>query len=180
MVARREGLLSVHATGTCTGARTAYEQAAENCPESPIAVGVDAPLFWVLDGDRRSDVLVRKIVSAAGGSSGTVNHVNSLRGACLVQGVQVARLVHDRWPGALVTEAHPKALLAASEQARDLALQVGRAVKSEHERDAVLAAYSSVALATSEPGWHNLAALESVPYFPGGTRVAYWFPRMRT
>ena len=180
IVALLNSRIAVHAAGTCSGARAAVERAAESIPEMPAAIGVDAPLFWVADGDRNADVFVRKAVCAAGGSSGTVSHVNSLRGACLVQGVQAARLAHERWPSAVITEAHPKALLLAFARAREVHAQIESRVRTEHERDAVIAAYSGLALASSEPGWHDLVTLDREPYFPGGRRVTYWFPKVRT
>lgn len=169
--------LALIASGTCTGARAAFESAARHCPEEPCAFGVDAPLFWVLDGDRQADAYVRKLVCAAGGHGGTVGHVNSLRGACLVQGVQVARLAHAHWPSAAITEAHPKALLLASPEAHAVTTVMEPSLATEHERDAVAAAYAASALAADMPGWLDLVALEEQPFFPGGARVAYWFPR---
>ena len=94
--------------GVCTGARAAVEAAAKHLHVDPLAVGIDAPLFWSASGDRRADSIVRKLVCKAGGRGGTVSHVNSLQGACLVEGAIAARLVRDRWPVAQITEAHPR------------------------------------------------------------------------
>jgi hypothetical protein len=170
--------LSLVASGTCSGAPAALLAARIATSIAPIAFGTDAPLFWVQAGDRKADETVRKMVCDAGGKSGTVSHVNSLRGACLVQGVLVTRLAAELWPSAMITEAHPKALLAVSLAAKDFA---SRTVwPTEHERDAALAAYTAFALATQTDGWHDLAATEQSPFFPGGARVAYWFPKSRT
>jgi len=42
---------------------------------------------------------------------GTVQAVNSLRGACLVQGILTAILLRQRVPEIHVSESHPKAVL---------------------------------------------------------------------
>jgi len=175
-----KGIFSVYAADTCTGARAAVGSAGERCPEAPVAVGIDAPLFWASDGDRNADMFVRRAVCASGGHAGTVSHVNSLRGACLVQGVQAARLARGRWPSSVITEAHPKALLLASSSAREFRRRIEGYVRTGHEYDAAIAAYSGLALANSQPGWHDLVTLDREPFFPGGGRVAYWFPKERT
>ena len=108
-----------------------------------------------------------------------VGHVNSLRGACLVQGIQVLRLAHGMWPQAAITEAHPKALLLASEAAARVAAGFADRVGTEHERDAVLAAYSGFALTVQQAGWLDLVRLDPDPYFPSGCCAAYWFPENR-
>ncbi len=172
--------LSLVASGTCTGALAALSSVQAATTIAPIAFGTDAPLFWTQVGDRKADEKVRKMVCAAGGKSGTVSHVNSLRGACLVQGVLVTNLAAKYWPGAMITEAHPKALLTVSTAARDFARRISQYVGTEHERDAALAAYSAFALVMRTDGWHDLAIKEQNPFFPGGTRVAYWFPESRT
>lgn len=171
---------SLIASGTCDSAPVALSAARAASPTTPVAFGADAPLYWVHSGDRASDKFVRTMVCTAGGSSGTVSHVNSLQGACLVQGILVARLAAAVWPDAAVTEAHPKALLATSSAARDFARVIAGRVNGEHERDAAIAAFSALALAMNLADWHDLAATESNPFFPGGKRVSYWYPRTRT
>lgn len=166
--------------GVCTGADTAINTAAEHVPEPPDAIGIDAPLFWVFRGDRKADAKVRTLVCAAGGSSGTVSHVNSLRGACLVQGALAANISHSKWPSAQITEAHPKALLAVSASARNWLAELNFGSEIEHARDAAIAAYSAYALISKFNGWQNLAALETNPFFPAGVKVDYYFPTART
>ncbi len=172
--------LRLVAGGAVTGAPTALATAAEASGHPPTAIGIDAPLFWVAEGDRNADLQVRTLVCSAGGQSGTVSHVNSLRGACLVQGVLVARLSRERWPEVPVTEAHPKALLRLSAEARAFASRPEVQSIGEHGRDAALGAYAAHAMAAQSQGWHNLVTQEHVPYFPGAFSVAYWFPRQRT
>ena len=77
-------------TGVASNAPEAVRKAGQCAPAAPAGVGIDAPLFWVQEGDRRADSHIRKRVVAAGGQSGTVSSVNSLRGACLVQGILAA------------------------------------------------------------------------------------------
>jgi hypothetical protein len=119
-------------------------------------------------------------VCSAGGQSGTVSHVNSLRGACLVQGVLIARLSRERWPEVPITESHPKALLRLSAQAREFAAGSDLQSIGEHGRDAALGAYAAHAMVAQSEGWHNLVTQERAPFFPGGSNVAYWFPKQRT
>lgn len=177
--ATQQGLRFV-AGGTVTGAPTAFAQASAALLETPVAIGIDAPLFWVPEGDRNADSSVRTLVCKAGGQPGTVSHVNSLRGACLVQGVLIARLSCERWPSARITEAHPKALLRVSAAARCFVSTPELRDVGDHIRDAALGAYAAHALVAPSAGWHDLATQERSPFFPGGTEVAYWFPKHRT
>lgn len=115
------------------------------------------------------------------GRSSTVISVNSLRGACLVQGVLAAKEVKQRWAQAKVTEAHPKALFEISREARkwikDLKLE---SEPSEHIRDAALAAFAAYAYWEKMAGWINLVSQEGgEPFFPSGYTAAYYFPEER-
>ena len=75
----------------------------------PNAIGIDAPLYWV-NGDVER-VVDRKVREALHGKTRrSVNHVNSLRGGCLAQGMMLAHLALRSWPRALITETHPAAL----------------------------------------------------------------------
>jgi predicted nuclease with RNAse H fold len=165
------------ASGTCSNAPNAPAAATRHAPVAPIAVATDAPLFWIESGDRKVDAQVRKMVCAAGGSSGTVSHVNSLRGACLAQGILVTKLAIEAWPNALITEAHPKALLRVSVQAKNFAELQSNRTANDHERDAAIAAYTAWAFATRRDGWQDLSTFEVNPFFPAGKPVGYWFPK---
>ena len=107
--------LSMLATGVVSDAQEAVATVSSRLPPRAhvAAAGIDAPLFWGEAGNRTVDNLIRRAVAERGHShaSGTVQAVNSLRGACLVQGVLLAKLLHDGFPDAVITEAHPKALL---------------------------------------------------------------------
>lgn len=171
-----------HGATSCVGgvashAEEAFQDVTKVIKVPPVAVGIDAPLFWVPTEDRRADREVRKLVRAAGGHSGTVAHVNSLRGACLAQGILIARMVAQLWPETAVTEAHPKALLKVCEAARKFAESRDLSGVMEHTRDAALAAFAAYALAISVDGWHDLALSESSPFFPAGSPAHYWFPQ---
>jgi hypothetical protein len=145
-----------------------------NCPV--VGIGIDAPLFWVPAGDRKADAYVRKRVIAAGGSSGTVSSINSLQGACLAQGILAARAAAATWPEALITEAHPKALLRLHGAAQEFVEKHVPCSTVEHERDAALAAFAAWCAVVKRPEWQNLVRLEEELFFPGGNAVDYWFP----
>jgi len=164
-------------TGIASNTPDAISNAWQNAASAPAGVGIDAPLFWVEKGDRRADSHIRTRVVAAGGHSGTVNSVNSLRGACLVQGILTARRVFDLWPSAIVTEAHPKALLRLWEEAELFVIQNLLQNCTEHERDAALAAVAASAAVNKRPSWCNLVLAEVAPFFPSGQKVSYWFPQ---
>jgi hypothetical protein len=168
------------AAGRCTGvAAVMAEVSAALQNQQPAGVGIDAPLFWVQEADRAADRTVRRLVIGAGGDGRTVMAVNSLQGACLVQGVLVTMRAHKEWPDALITEAHPKALIRVCAAAAAFVNGIPElATPGFHEQDAVLGAYSAHALVTNAVAdWHDLAARETAPYFPGGSAVAYWFPK---
>ena len=75
------------------------------------AAGIDSPLFWRPDGDRVVDQCLRKHIVRMGAHSATVNAVNSMQGACLIQGMMAAMLLRVKYPQLRITESHPKALL---------------------------------------------------------------------
>ena len=86
-----------------------------------LAAGIDAPLFWSEDGDRKVDVCLRTALENAcypkAKSGGTVQAVNSLRGACVVQGPLLAKHLtqlaqtHANFKNLQMTESHPRAVL---------------------------------------------------------------------
>ncbi len=113
----------------------------------PHGVGIDCPLWWSSGqgGGRKADQWIRKEGRI---SSGTVQSANSLQGAVLVQGMMLAMMLRERYPGVPITEAHPKALLHFlglnqskwDEVRKHFNPLEGDAPSSEHERDALLAA----------------------------------------
>ena len=186
--------LTVMATGCVRNATVAVQQALASTPNGAIvaAAGIDAPLFWTSDGKRAVDATVRRELRARGARSpgGTVQQLNSLRGACLVQGIAAALLLRRHDARMLITETHPKALLwhlgvaqrdhaPAAVTASDLRPLMSFNVSpgSEHERDAAISCLASFALHAKSPGWHDLALTEegALHLIPGG--VSYWIPK---
>ncbi len=81
------------------------------------AVGIDAPMWWSTGpkGDRRVDEVLR---TQYGIPYGTIQAVNSLRGAAIAQGALLAKMIQDEFPETKITETHPKALLMAYNEKR--------------------------------------------------------------
>jgi hypothetical protein len=165
------------AGGVTSGASNAIRHAASYLQQPPGAVGIDAPLFWSTKGDRQADRFVRAQIRAVGGHNGMVGHVNSLKGACLVEGLIAAQIAQTLWPNTRITEAHPKALLLISDKAKLFAARPELQGDGHHIRDAALGALASLAMIEQSSGWHDLAALEPERLEPLGTSVAYWFPK---
>jgi predicted nuclease with RNAse H fold len=188
----KTGVARVVTSGRAPNAEVAVDLALGFVPDDELgAVGIDAPLFWTPTGVRRADAIVRSELRARGAISpgGTVQQLNSLRGACLVQGIAAAMLIRRRCPQVPITETHPKALLwhlglatidRPSHEIRiaDLAalLIATGDVTTEHERDALISCVAAVAFQERRAGWRDLAMLEPDPLHivPGG--VAYWMP----
>jgi len=153
------------------------------------AVGIDAPLFWQPQGDRNADQVVRNKVVLLGCNGGTVNAVNSMRGACLVQGMMTGMLLRKQFPDVAITESHPKALLwllnlaTGANPAGAIALanlsqlaEGDTAGASDHERDAVLGAFTAFAMTAALPGWRNLYVDEPNVISPLDPPPGYWLP----
>lgn len=187
-----EAHIALRATGVAHGASHAVEQVLAALPVASTlsAVGIDSPLYWSATGDRVADALVRRSIRALGCATagGTVQHVNSLRGACLVQGVLTAHLLYDAVPGVRITESHPKALLwlmgiasprrlPAAVGLTDLGDHIAFAgsLDSEHERDAALGALAATALLLARDGWRDLRLDEPEAFLPVPD-VGYWMP----
>lgn len=146
-----------------------------------LAAGIDAPLLWSTSGGRRVDAVIRRALSDSGftTSGGTVQHFNSLRGACVVQGVMLAKFLHEAWD-LEVTEAHPKAiehLLRQSGQPSVVKLidDLTHGLVT-HKRDAVLSAIAAWAMHRRLLGWRNLYEEAVYPVQPFDTPVNYWMP----
>ncbi len=141
-----------------------------------VAAGIDAPLFWSRTGSRIADKQVRDAISRAGAphAAGTVQDVNSLRGACLVQGMLAGLELRKRFPFLPITEAHPKALRWL------LPAVAAITAASEHERDAMLAAIAAWATLAHPAGWIDLLQQEIDPYSPLHAPLAYVMPGIAT
>lgn len=156
------------------------------------AAGIDAPLFWTASGNRVADKTVRSDIKKCGApfAEGTVQAVNSLRGACLAQGMMLGVLLRNQWRELSITESHPKAYLwlagSANEnrQPRDIdlaSLPLFRCENSdecdEHVRDAAITTLSAWAMVHHEPGWRDLLLGEQeAPFSPVGEPLGYWMP----
>ncbi len=75
---------------------------------------------------------------------GTVQSVNSLKGAVLVQGILLAMKLREKKPEIAITETHPKAMLHARRQDyADFFAEMGLRAPmpvTEHEKDALVGA----------------------------------------
>ena len=186
--------LTLMAAGNASHAKGAFDAALAAVPDSqdPVAVGIDAPLFWLVDGGRRADSLVRDAIGRAGAPnrSGTVQHFNSLQGSCVIQGMLLAKLLRCRYADLPITEAHPKALLwllgiasndrpAAQVSADSLcSFEKDQFPKelSEHARDAVLGALTAKAMVCQEPGWIDLLSYDDGAIRSVEGPLGYWMP----
>jgi hypothetical protein len=164
------------------------------------AAAIDAPLFWAANGGRSADNTVRKSIKQKGcwTAGGTVQSVNSLRGACLAQGIMVANGLREisQNQNLPITEAHPKAFLwmmgigrnsgLKSESLKEY-LHIDIIVKDTHKkdvRDAAIAAYFAWIMVHPEmqTGWRDLLSEEPEEnkiYYPltqGKKNLYYWFP----
>jgi hypothetical protein len=154
------------------------------------AAGIDSPLFWVADGDRKADKSIRSAMKRLGAINvgGTVQQVNSLRGACLSQGIMAAHLLRRELPEIRITESHPKALLWLLHVARIkrpvVEIGIGHLVDfiesesprlSDHERDAALGAVAALAMINKRSGWRDLYREEKNAFTPVSP-VEYWMP----
>lgn len=146
-----------------------------------LAAGIDAPLYWTRNGSRRTDQCVRDALKEHDHPTpaGTVQQINSLRGACLVQGVLLAKHLHDAYE-LPITETHPKALLYLLRREADSAMTLLSerliAELNDHQRDATLSALAAWAMLAPQPGWRDLYPSEPAPLQPFKTPVAYWMP----
>jgi predicted nuclease with RNAse H fold len=80
----------------------------------PSAIGIDCPLWWTSSksGERQVDLLLRKKYRDHNiGQS--VQSLNSLPGAVLVQGMMLACEARKQWKDVKITETHPRAMLKA-------------------------------------------------------------------
>ena len=175
--------LSIYKTGVASHAKEVIETVSAALPPNArvLAAGIDAPMFWSDIGGRQVDKIVREAITHHGcrTAPGTVQHVNALRGAVLVQGVLLGSYVHQKF-NVPITEAHPTALLQLPGAAIPCRLRaklerLGNE-RSEHERDAVLAAFAAWSMHNRSPGWRNLYCEEPNPILPLETPISYWMP----
>ena len=160
-------VLHVLKTGLVNNAKEAIEAVTETLKTSKgsvVGAGIDAPLFWTESGECDVDKHIRCAIKERGAPSpgGTVQSINSLRGACLVQGVLVAYLLRNNFPEIAITESHPKALLYLLEADLSKYVDCGHYKEyidnHEDERDAILGAITAFAqVPCPQKGYHFLS-----------------------
>ena len=180
------------ATGVANDARAALAKTREKIPDGAtvLASGIDSPLFWTGTGRRDADFTLRRALRSnefkPDAVPGTVQHVNSLKGACIAQGPLLAKHLRETWKALIISESHPRALrhLVDHIGQPNVAAMVERLISGlvrgtsfEHRRDATLAAVSAWAALNGDPlAWRDLYREESdrIPLF--GIDVSYWMP----
>jgi len=181
-------------TGTSDHTQAALKNSLTERPSGGVVVGagIDAPMFWTADGGREADNWLRRSIGRCGApnTSGTVQHFNSLRGACVIQGLLTARLLKNKFPGLPITEAHPKALLWLLGLGKKKSLpdkfmvpdlgtvSLDRSkLGSEHQRDAVLGAITAWAMNKKPSSWADLLEMERGPILAVEQPIGYWMPQ---
>jgi len=187
--------LRVRASGAADDAGAAVDAVERVADGADIAAsGVDAPMFWTPSGDRLVDKYVRSAICTLGAFGGTVGHVSSLRGACLVQGMVAAMMLRQKNPKLPVTEAHPKAALwmlgeatktkkAAGITAKALAKYFDvstHTMTTDHERDAALGGLTAWAMLHEATGWRDIRWRDPDAVSPLAAPVGYWVPTVPT
>jgi hypothetical protein len=141
------------------------------CGGRRLPVGVDG---WILGSEKRYGI-----------PSGTVQSVNSLRGAVVVQGILLAMRLRERAPAVAITETHPEALLIARKFNRapwsriaDAFKLKGREPSNMHRRDALLGAVAAREGASGR--WRDLSLDrnpdELDPKHMWFGPITYWWP----
>ena len=200
-------------TGLANDAWHAICEAKKNLPDNPtvLAAGIDAPLFWSKKGGRKVDEVLRQALKATdfpvSKVGGTVQTVNSLQGACLVQGLLLTRFLSTTGWDLTITESHPRALchLLCHMGQRDMVQRLTedvadytqystrcicgceeadkpKASLADHRRDATLSAISAwAAIYQTPPTWQNLYVEIEEPHriMPLEIPVSYWMPSHR-
>jgi predicted nuclease with RNAse H fold len=140
---RRNGMFETAATDC---AHTAFRWIQKHSV-TPLAIGIDSPLWWSASkgGERQVDVRLRGKYRDNIGQS--VQSLNSLRGAILVQGMMLACEARKHWKDVKITETHPRALLKAMHLEREPWPTIaekfdldGAKPKTDDEFDALLSA----------------------------------------
>ena len=148
-----------------------------------LAAGIDAPLFWSKTGSRKIDSAIRKELADSNFPTpgGTVQQINSLWGACLVQGLLLCNNLREEWEGLPITETHPKALnhllkFPAQSDICATATDLVDGLTNDHQRDATISAVAAWAMIRECQGWRDLYVDEPNPVQPFGLAVSYWMP----
>jgi predicted nuclease with RNAse H fold len=140
--------LDILKTGCCDHAQQAIGMVKEYCEEKKyhvLAAGVDAPLTWPKERNRKIDEFLKNHVDGEFKSS--IMHVNSLQGACLIQGIKIAKLLNEQFEGIQISESHPAVIRAL--------LSIAKDKQKEHEKDAALCCLSAWAMKVQDSLWRN-------------------------
>lgn len=143
-----------------------------------LAAGIDAPLFWGEKGNRAIDQLIQVHLNKA--DQARVLKINSLFGACTVQGVILGKYLREKFEQIRITETHPSALLGLlknrlPEEHRILGDMVGY-FRNDHVRDATISAFCAWQMLRNPIGWNDITQKEPRPVQPLGTLIEYWMP----
>ena len=186
--------------GLANDACHAMDQVQRALPDNPtvLAAGIDAPLFWSKTGGRTVDDVLRQTLKnnrfPESKVHGTVQTANSLRGACIVQGLLLAKYLSETSWCLTITESHPRVLChllhhmgqqnmikLLTEGLADYTQGATRclcgceeakkppASPTDHKRDATLSAISAWAAAWTAiyqtlPNWQNIFDEDKEPH----------------
>lgn len=173
--------LQIISNGRATNASNAFKEihnSLHGC--KVVGAGIDAPLYWTADGERKSDEAIRNLIPTEKKKS-TVQSVNSLQGACLAQGMMIASLLRRKYTNLRITEAHPKAFLKITASTDTITSLVQSKLNNSddeglHLRDAALACVAAWYM-LHPSDWVNLFELDKDrEMFSPVPNVEYWFP----
>ena len=176
-------------TGLADNAWQAKNQLQAHLPDHArvLAAGIDAPLYWDKRGNMRGfrgvDYILQGVLEANNYAARYVASPNGLRGAVLMQGALLARILVATWDLA-ISESHPTVLnLLLPHNGQPAVLDMRNALvaglregATPHERDATLAAISAWAAVQRPPGWQNLYDRDSRLINPSRIPASYWMP----
>ena len=177
--------LHVRAAGHACNALDAVMKTEEmiELGEQILGAGIDAPLSWPWKAGRVCDARLRAALQDRGAPSpsGSVQHVNSLRGACVAQGVLLALELRKRHRDLHLSESHPKAFLWLTVLGAPTGQQLtdfieGTEDLGEHERDSAIACLSAWAAVEEPMGWQDLREMDPSCHYPVSA-TSYWMPQ---
>lgn len=143
-----------------------------------LAAGIDAPLTWARNGGQRE---ADKRISKRFKSSAQA--VNSLWGACLVQGFLLAKTLEEKYPDCLITETNPKPLWEYLKQtlgiktARKLCDTSWEKGEPDHIHDAIVSAWAAAAAKAQTGGCDLYSLKDEVEVHRILDNAVYWWPK---
>ena len=153
-----------------------------------VAAGIDAPLTWARNGrQRKADKRITEwLKNSAQRRKGSAQAINSLRGACVVQGFLLAEALNHKYSGILITETNPKPLQDNPDAIKSYK-GVWKNGQPDHIHDAILSAWAaSQARKAYDKGWKGQVGLnlyndedEDQIYclpFLEKDKTVYWWP----